>query len=55
MSGKIRQGSSSMGTILFNWDNKNLRQGSSSMGKVIYNIEGSVPLPLCALIATRSI
>ena len=39
----IRQGSSSYGTILYNYDGKNLRQGSSSYGTVLFNINGLIP------------
>ena len=37
---KIRQGSTSYGEVLYNWDGKNLRQGSTSYGTVIVNWDG---------------
>ena len=42
-SQNIRQGSSSYGTILYNYDGKNLRQGSSSYGTILFNINGLIP------------
>ena len=39
-SQNIRKGSSSFGTVLYNFDGENLRKGSSSFGTVLYNFDG---------------
>ncbi len=40
MNAEIREGNSSMGKVLFNWDGNYLRQGNSSMGTVVLNFDG---------------
>jgi len=39
-SQNIRQGSTSYGTILLNYDGKNIRKGSTSYGTILYNFDG---------------
>ena len=39
----IRKGSSSYGSVLYNYDGENIRKGSSSYGSVLYNTDGKIP------------
>ena len=41
-SQNIRKGSTSYGTILYNFDGKNLRQGSTSYGTILFNVDGII-------------
>ena len=42
-SQNVREGSTSYGTILYNFDGKNLRQGSTSYGTILFNVDGIIP------------
>ena len=42
MSIQIKQGQSSSGTVLFNWDVKLIRQGQSSGGTVLSHIDSNL-------------
>ena len=49
-SQNIREGKSSYGTVLYNFDGKYLRQGKSSYGTVLYNFDGIIPKAITLMI-----
>ena len=46
----VRQGKSSYGTVLYNYDGQYLRQGKSSYGTVLFNVDGMIPKGIILLL-----